>query len=171
MANATETYEETVEAFWDDQDDPTLSNQEDTVASNTSCTDSCPEQAAVTVIEDNTQIIMNTGAVKITTVIDTPNTATSTIQVIDEDGADIAKQFDIDLRFVDNRLIPETATASPPDTLPSWGASTTITTDITGEYILKVENLVRNEWYLVAVLGGAITIDTSPDGSPVILGA
>jgi hypothetical protein len=162
MADATETYEETVEDFWAAQDDPTLSNQEDTtVASNASCTDSCPEQAAVTVIEDNSQVIMNTGAVKITTVDLDDYTATSTIQIIDSDLADIAKQFDIDLRFVDNHLSPATATASPPDTLPSWGASTTITTDTDGEYIVNIENVgPQKTWYLVAVIGGAVTAST-----------
>ncbi len=165
MANATETYEETVEEFWDAQDDPLLSNQEDTVGSNTSCTDSCPEQADVTVTETTLQLSSLIFDIDVNDLSPVDLTKKNiVIQLEDSDGSAVLQRVAVNLRWVDNDTVADVVSPNPPSSI--IGAEAVKHTDpATGKIEFEVENTNPTDtWYLAVeagagvIVSGAVTI-------------
>jgi hypothetical protein len=153
-----DTYEETVEDFWDSQDDPTLTNQEDTTVAgtNTCCIDTCPQQAAVT-IEQNSYVI---NEATVTSSVDLGaslmQTATLNIAMMETDGiTPLALAAQVTVRLVDSLLNKSTPSPVPPDST-GWSEKDFIT-DEDGELSVVIAHTGGvKTWYAIVIFGGFV---------------
>lgn len=119
----------------------------------TCCDGTCPEVADVT-INENTYQMGEIADVKVTLSpgAATPSdTRTVTVQLLDEDGADLALAAEIKLRLVES--LTDLKTKSP--FLPQAPSQTewTSQTDANGEYEFTLEQAAEHQWYLVVIVG------------------
>jgi len=159
VADASETLEDIITDFWDDQDDPLLSNQEaTTVADTTAIVDTCPEQADVTVTT-TTATVNASSAVTFTIVAGGSGDKTITIQVVDTDSVAVSDEFELHLWFITDLLNKSEIAMTPPDASPGW-AEKHVVTGTDGSYVLFVSSTASFTGYLVCSLSGVVSVST-----------